>query len=96
MWGIGEPPTMRSTTGNPVAIEEVMCVGENSPAQYEIIVAGQPGRVLDEAVTGFEVAVGATGRLRLTGPIVDQAALIGILSRLRDLRYEVLEVHQVS
>lgn len=71
-------------------------MGEDSPALYEIIVEGQPGWVLDEAVTGFEVAVGAAGRLRLTGPIVDQAALIGTLSRLRDLRYEVVAVHQVS
>lgn len=87
---------MRGAIGNAVVIEEAIRMGEDSPALYEIIVEGQPGWVLDEAVAGFEVSVGATGRLRLTGPIVDQAALIGILSRLQDLRYEVLEVHQLS
>lgn len=68
---------------------------EEASVWYEIVVAGRPGWILDEATIGLEIAEGAGGRVRLTGPLADQAALIGILTRLQALRFEVLEVHQL-
>lgn len=70
-------------------------MNEKSSNRYEIIVVGHAGWVLDAAAPGFEIAEGPAGHLSLTGSIVDQEAMIGLLSRLRDLRYEVLAVHRV-
>jgi hypothetical protein len=61
-------------------------------AHCEIVIATTVGEAWSEWFDGFEVRPeGSTSRL--VGTIVDQAALHGILSRLRDLALPILDVH---
>ena len=62
--------------------------GENC----EIVIATTISDAWSEWLDGFEVTPQGT-RTRLVGTIVDQAALHGILGRLRDLGIPILDVH---
>lgn len=46
--------------------------------------------------TGLTMTLLPEGETLLTGPIVDQAALHGILARIRDMGMPLLEVKQAS
>jgi hypothetical protein len=65
------------------------------PAYYEIGV----GAVLDECwsewLGGLAASTGESGETLLTGPLADQAALHGVLARIRDLGVPLLSVQQV-
>ena len=67
--------------------------------RYRIRVRGVLGWVSRAYFDGFEVAetAGAGGRPStvLTGEVVDQAALHGVLARIRDLGLELEEVRQL-
>ncbi len=45
---------------------------------------------------GLSVDYTAAGETILTGPIPDQAALHGLLARIRDLNLTLISVHQIS
>jgi len=45
---------------------------------------------------GLEMVQGPDGETVLTGPVSDQAALHGILNRIRDLGVPLLTVRQLS
>jgi hypothetical protein len=66
------------------------------PAHYEIRVRG----VLDPHWSGWfeglQVSSDAPGQTLITGPIVDQAALHGLLAKVRDLGLPLLSVRQLS
>jgi hypothetical protein len=47
-------------------------------------------------LTGLTVTHTETGETILSGPIVDQAALHGLLARIRDLNLTLLSVEQVA
>jgi hypothetical protein len=65
------------------------------PLHYEIVVSGLvPARVLEE-FEGIRAVVHPTLTV-LQGPIVDQAALHGILNRLQGLDLELVDVHRLS
>ena len=64
---------------------------------YEIRVKGH----LDEDYwaqwfDGLTVAVDDNGETVLTGPVTDQAALFGLLTRIRDLTLPLLSVNRVE
>ena len=61
-------------------------------ANCEIVVATTISEAWPECFDGFEVKPEGTNS-RLIGTIVDQAALHGILGRLRDLAIPILDVH---
>jgi hypothetical protein len=67
---------------------------EQGPTEYEILVQGH----LDERWTRRfgEMTVTALpdGTTRLCGPIADQPALHGVLSRIRDLGLVLISVQQ--
>ncbi len=69
---------------------------EEYRVNYEIVVKGQ----LDErwARRFGEMSVGALpdGTTRLCGPVADQPALHGILSRIRDLGLVLISVLQID
>jgi hypothetical protein len=65
-------------------------------ARYEIVVDGVVGPVVMTALEGFEVHPDRPGRSRLVGQVLDQAALHGVLNRLRDLRVEIIDVRRVE
>ena len=45
---------------------------------------------------GMTIAHDSDGSTRLTGPIVDQAALHGLLDKARDLGLDLLELRKVA
>ena len=64
----------------------------DKPAVYRIKLNGEiPDSWLDR-LGGVQVVAGASGTVTLQGPLPDQAALIGVLNTLYQLRLPVLEV----
>lgn len=66
-----------------------------SPAHYEIRVEG----VLDTRWAAWfeDLQVDSDGRQTvISGPVADQAALHGLLAKVRDLRLELLEVRRTG
>ena len=65
------------------------------PSRYEIRIKG----LLDlhwEWLTGLAVTPTESGETLLSCPVVDQAALHGLLARIRDLNLTLKSVEQVS
>jgi len=61
-------------------------------ATCEILIATTIGEACSEWFDDFEVTPEGTTS-RLIGTIVDQAALHGVLGRLRDLGIPILDIH---
>ena len=62
------------------------------PLVYQIRVRGQLGRQWTDWFGGLTVTPEDNGDTLLTGPVVDQAALHGLLRRVRDLGLPLLSV----
>lgn len=72
-------------------------VGGSEPgarASYEIVVVGRLDTRWVRWFEGFELDRAPRGFTRLTGEVVDQAALHGLLNRLRDLGIELVSVQR--
>jgi len=54
------------------------------PARYRIRIRGHPDPAWSAWSDSFTVAQADDGTTELVGPLVDQAALFGLLARLRD------------
>jgi hypothetical protein len=65
-------------------------------AEYELVVRGRIGPRVKRALVGFEVTSSGSDETRLRGWLPDQAALHGVLERIRDLGLELRELHRVS
>jgi hypothetical protein len=63
---------------------------------YEIRVKGQLDTTWSEWFDGLEIRNRANGEAVLTGPIADQAALHGLLVKVRDLGLPLIAVTRVS
>ena len=79
---------MRDTQG---AKEE-----QDTPARYEIRLKGHLDDRWADRFEGLTITRDDNGTTRLTGPIVDQAALHGVLKRVRDLGMPLLSVTRVE
>ena len=79
---------MRDTPG---AQEE-----QDAPAQYEIRRKGHLDTRWADRFEGLTITLDDNGTTRLTGPLVDQAALHGVLKRVRDLGTPLLSVTRVE
>jgi hypothetical protein len=64
----------------------------SSPAVYDIRLQGELDASWTEWLGGLEVQWGHDGTTILTGPLADQAALHGILARIRDLGIPLIGV----
>jgi hypothetical protein len=64
----------------------------SQPPIYQIRVTGRLGRRWADWFDGLAITPGANGDTLLTGPVVDQAALHGLLRRVRDLGLPLLAV----
>ena len=60
--------------------------------QYEICVKGHLDPRWSHWFEGLAIALKANGETRLSGPIVDQAALYGLLIKIRDLGLPLVSV----
>jgi hypothetical protein len=65
------------------------------PAIYEIRVKGRLDARWSRWFAGLQVIPQPNGECLLTGPVADQAALYGAISRMRDLGLVLISVHRV-
>ena len=68
---------------------------ETSPTIYEIRVAGHLSLQWMDWFEGLTITLDDDGNTLLTGPVTDQAALHGLLKKIRDLGLALLSVNQV-
>ena len=68
---------------------------ETSPTIYEIRVAGHLSPQWADWFEGLTITLEEDGNTLLTGPVADQAALHGLLKKVRDLGLSLLSVNQV-
>ena len=64
--------------------------------QYEILIHGNIGARWEAWFDGFAITGGAGGTTVLRGDVVDQAALHGLLQKLRDLRIPLRSVTPID
>lgn len=65
----------------------------NQPVFYRIRVKGHLGRQWMEWFEGLTITMEDDGNTLLQGPVIDQAALHGILKKVRDLGMPLLSVN---
>lgn len=66
------------------------------PAVYEIRVEGQIGQRWSDWFAGLSVSPQSSGETLLRGPLADQAALHGVLMKIRDLRLVLVSVNRIK
>jgi hypothetical protein len=65
---------------------------QTSPACYEIRIAGHLSPQWGEWFEGLTITLEENGDTLLTGPVIDQAALHGLLKKVRDLGLPLVSV----
>ena len=66
------------------------------PVIYQIRLKGHLGRHWTDWFDGFTITLEDNGETLLTGPVVDQAALHGLLKKVRDLAMPLVSVSPVT
>jgi hypothetical protein len=66
------------------------------PAVYQIRIKGQLDSQWTEWFEGLTITLDESGDTLLTGPVVDQAALHGLLKKVRDLGMPLISVDPVK
>ena len=66
------------------------------PMVYQIRIKGHLGPQWTDWFGGLAIAVEEGGETLLTGPIVDQAALYGLLKKVRDLGMPLVSVNCIE
>ena len=67
----------------------------SQPLVYQIRIKGHLGRQWIDWFGGVTITLEDNGNTLLTGPVVDQAALHGLLKKVRDLGMTLLSVNHV-
>jgi hypothetical protein len=68
----------------------------NQPVIYQIRLKGHLGREWTDWFEGLTITLEEEGDTFLTGPVIDQAALHGLLKKVRDLGLTLVSVNQVQ
>jgi hypothetical protein len=68
----------------------------NEPRAYQIRLKGQLGSEWADWFGGLTITLADNGDTLLTGPVVDQAALHGLLKKVRDLGMPLVSVSPVE
>lgn len=66
------------------------------PLIYQIRLAGHLSDEWADRFEGLTITLEENGNTLLTGPLIDQAALFGLLKRVRDLGLPLISVEQVE
>ena len=68
----------------------------SQPVVYQIRIKGHLGHEWTDWFEGLSITLEANGDTLLTGPVVDQAALHGLLKKVRDLGMPLVSVNRVQ
>jgi hypothetical protein len=68
----------------------------HGPGWYEICLKGHLGTRWAAWFDGLAIAQGSDGTTIIHGPVADQAALYGLLQKVRDLGLPLISVNQVD
>jgi hypothetical protein len=68
----------------------------DKPVLYQITVQGRLAAHWCEWFDDMQVTVDGRGDTRLTGPVIDQAALFGLLARIRDLGLALVALRRLG
>lgn len=68
----------------------------DQPPVYQIRIKGHLGRQWRNWFEGLTITLEEDGNTLLTGPVCDQAALHGLLKKVRDLGMPLLSVNSVE
>jgi hypothetical protein len=68
----------------------------NHPMVYQIRIEGYLGPEWSDWFEGLTITLDDDGDTLLTGPVIDQAALHGLLKKIRDLGMPLLSVDPVK
>ena len=68
----------------------------NEPMTYAIRLKGHLGHAWSEWFGGFTITLEENGNTLLTGPVHDQAALYGLLKKVRDLGIPLLAFNRIE
>src|SRR5690349_17217947 len=68
----------------------------SEPTIYQIRIKGHLGAQWQVWFEGFTITLENNGDALLTGPVIDQAALYGLLKKVRDLGMPLLSVNRVQ
>src|SRR5215469_8296768 len=71
-------------------------IDPGQPMVYEIRVKGHLGRGWTDWFEGLAIHLQDDGETLLTGPVVDQAALHGLLKKVRDVGMPLVSVMRVT
>jgi len=66
------------------------------PAVYQIRLKGHLGHEWTDWFEGLTITMEDNGFTLLTGPVIDQAALHGLLKKVRDLGMDLISISQVQ
>jgi hypothetical protein len=69
---------------------------EYQPTVYQIRVKGHLGPQWTDWFDGLTITLGEDGNTLLAGAVIDQAALHGLLKKVRDLGMSLLSVNSVE
>ncbi|UCH63555.1 MAG: hypothetical protein JSU77_03670 [Fidelibacterota bacterium] len=67
----------------------------NGPVHYQIKLQGQLREQWSDWFSGMTVTI-CKGMTLLTGPVIDQSALHGILTRVRDLGLPLISINRIE
>jgi hypothetical protein len=71
-------------------------IDPGQPMVYQIRIKGHLGGEWSDWFEGLTITLDDNGETLLTGPVVDQAALHGLLRKVRDLGMPLLSVNRVK
>ncbi len=67
----------------------------SEPLAYQIRLKGHLGSEWTDWFEGLTITLEEDGETLLTGPVIDQAALHGLLKKIRDLGMPLISVNRV-
>ena len=71
-------------------------IDPGQPMVYQIRIKGHLGDQWTDWFEGLTLTLEDNGEMLLTGPVIDQAALHGVLRKVRDLGMPLLSVFRVT